>query len=242
MRLAIVSDIHGNLAAFEAVLNDLERMSPDLIVHGGDLVLNGSSPAAVVDRVKDLGWPGVVGNTDELLWRPERLAELQARAPDRRGLRRALFTEMAPATRAALGPDRIEWLKTLPMTWSNETTAVVHATPLDLWRAPLADASDEELTSTYSSLAKTQVAYAHIHRGYVRALGEFTVANTGSVSLSYDGDPRASYLLVDGGAMSLRRVDYDIARETRALKQQRYPNADWLISILETGVYSPLHR
>ena len=73
MRLAVISDIHGNLTALEAVLKDLAVTSPDLVVHGGDLVLNGSSPAEVVDLVRTLGWPGVVGNTDELLWNPERL-------------------------------------------------------------------------------------------------------------------------------------------------------------------------
>lgn len=63
MRIAIVSDIHDNLTAFEAVLADLRAVSPDLILHGGDLVLGGSHPAQVVDCIRDLGWPGVFGNT-----------------------------------------------------------------------------------------------------------------------------------------------------------------------------------
>ena len=63
MRIAIVSDIHGNRTAFEAVLADLRQTSPDLILHGGDLADSGSSPAEIVDRVRDLGWQGGVGNT-----------------------------------------------------------------------------------------------------------------------------------------------------------------------------------
>jgi 3',5'-cyclic AMP phosphodiesterase CpdA len=69
MRIAIVSDVHGNLTAFDAVLADIQRRAPDLVLHGGDLALIGAQPAEVIDRVRELGWPGVVGNTDEVLWR-----------------------------------------------------------------------------------------------------------------------------------------------------------------------------
>ena len=68
MRIAIVSDIHGNRTAFEAVLGDLRQTSPDLILHGGDLADGGASPVEIVDRIRDLGWQGVVGNTDEMLF------------------------------------------------------------------------------------------------------------------------------------------------------------------------------
>lgn len=68
MRIAVLSDIHGNLRALEAVLGDLRRQAPDLVVHAGDLALNGPRPAEVVDRVRELDWPGARGNADELLW------------------------------------------------------------------------------------------------------------------------------------------------------------------------------
>jgi predicted phosphodiesterase len=55
MRIAVVSDIHGNRTAFEAVLADLRQTSPDLILHGGDLPHGGSSPAEIVDQIRDLG-------------------------------------------------------------------------------------------------------------------------------------------------------------------------------------------
>ena len=64
MRLAIISDIHGNLTALEAVIADLKTASPDLVVHGGDLVVGGPRPAEVIDRIRELRWAGVVGNTD----------------------------------------------------------------------------------------------------------------------------------------------------------------------------------
>jgi 3',5'-cyclic AMP phosphodiesterase CpdA len=59
------------LTALEAVLADLQQTSPDLILHGGDLADGGSRPAETVDRIRDLGWQGVMGNTDEMLCRPE---------------------------------------------------------------------------------------------------------------------------------------------------------------------------
>ena len=77
MRIAIVSDIHGNRTAFEAVLADLRNTSPDVVLHGGDLAGPGAGPVEVVDQIRDLGWSGVVGNTDELLFRPESLFRIR---------------------------------------------------------------------------------------------------------------------------------------------------------------------
>ena len=73
MRIAVLSDIHGNRTAFKAVLGDLKRTSPDLILHGGDLADAGANASEIVDQIRDLGWHGVVGNTDEMLFRPESL-------------------------------------------------------------------------------------------------------------------------------------------------------------------------
>ena len=82
MRIAIVSDIHGNRTALEAVLADLKHTLPDLIFHGGDLAQGGSSPVEIVDRIRDLGWPGVLGNTDETLFGRSRSRTLRpARRP-----------------------------------------------------------------------------------------------------------------------------------------------------------------
>jgi predicted phosphodiesterase len=95
MRLAVVSDVHGNTRALQAVVTDLKIVSPDLVVHGGDLIASGFRNADVIDRVRDLGWPGVQGNTDEMLWRPDKVAELAARVP---GLREPMQHVVAPVT------------------------------------------------------------------------------------------------------------------------------------------------
>src|SRR3989442_8755765 len=145
MRLAVVSDVHGNLTALDAVIEDIARREVDAVVQGGDLALTGAQGAEVVDRIRELGWPGVVGNTDELLWRPEE-HEVQLRgAPRLADLLGLLFDEYAPATRELLGEDRLAWLRGLPAEHREADLILLHASPGDLWRAPMPDPDDAEL-------------------------------------------------------------------------------------------------
>jgi predicted phosphodiesterase len=234
MRVAIVSDIHGNRTAFEAVLADLRQTTPDLILHGGDLPQGGASPADIVDQIRDLGWQGVVGNTDEMLWKPEALTKLASQSPNLQALWTAI-QEMATATCEALGEDRLAWLRGLPRVQIHGLMALVHASPESLWQAPAPEAGDAELESIYSPLGRPIAVYAHIHRSYIRSVAGMTVANTGSVSLSYDGDPRASYLLLDDFQASIRRVEYDVARELKALSTCGLPHSAWIAKILKSA-------
>src|ERR1700693_1927565 len=197
MRVAIVSDIHGNLRAFQAVLADLRRIAPDSVVHGGDLAYGGARSAEIIDQVRSLGWPGVRGNTDEMLWAPESLTEFAGTAPKLAPLL-VILQEMIPPTLASIGEERLQWLEGLSFLYAQEGFSLVHASPNDLWRAPMPDASDEELQGNYAALRRQIAVYGHIHRPYIRRLRGMTVANTGSVSQSYDGDRRASYLVIDG--------------------------------------------
>ena len=238
MRVAVVSDIHGNLSALEAVIADLRAVSPDLVVQGGDLVGSGSRPAEVIDLVRDLQWPGVFGNTDEMLWAPERLTDV-LKSPQLHALRKVLLEDVVPATLRAIGHERLAWLRQLPAIWSAGGLSVVHASPSTVWRAPMPDAADEEFETTYGSLGGRAVVYGHIHRPFVRRLATFTIANSGSVSLSYDGDPRASYAVIDDAGITIRRISYDVEEEISRLLADGYPQADWLTKILRTGSYVP---
>ena len=234
MRIAIVSDIHGNLTALDAVLADLRQTSPDLILNGGDLPQGGSSPADVLDRVRDLGWPGVAGNADEMLYRPESLEELASQSSAPPSLWPPI-REMAEATRAMLGEERLQWLRELPMVQVHGSLALVHASPGSCWRSPTEASSDAELQSVYGPLGVPVVAYGHIHRPFIRNVSGMVVANSGSVSLSYDGDPRASYVLLDDGRPSIRRVDYDVDREIKALMSCGLPYSDWIARSLRSA-------
>jgi predicted phosphodiesterase len=234
MRVAIISDIHGNRTAFEAVLADLRLTSPDLILHGGDLADAGSSPVEIVDRIRDLGWPGVMGNTDEMLARPESLTEFASRLPTLQALFAAV-AEMAAATREALGEERLAWLGRLPRMQTAGEAALVHASPESAWRSPAADASDAELVSEYATLGRPIAVYGHIHRAYVRRVASLTVANSGSAGMPYDGDPRASYLLLNDYEPTIRRVEYDLDRELKALAEGGLPHAEWVARTLRSA-------
>src|ERR1700680_2655038 len=104
MRIAVVSDIHGNRTAFEAVLADLRQTSPDLILHGGDLADAGASPAEIVDRILDLGWQGCVGHKHSMIKTPDSLKKFADQSPKLQHLF-DVIEEMVRATREA-------WAKT----------------------------------------------------------------------------------------------------------------------------------
>lgn len=229
MRIAVVSDIHGNRTAFEAVLKDLQEASPDLVLHGGDLALGGAHPAEIVDQIRDLKWSGVLGNVDEMLPKPETFADFANRRPEREAYWKQV-EETSAATRDALGPDRIAWLGSLPMVVRHEALALVHASPETTWESPEPDASDEQLASVYGSLGAPLVVYCHIHKPFVRRVQGMTIANAGSVSLSFDGDWRASYLLIDDDQPSIRRIEYDLDRELKAIAESGIPHAACAIS------------
>lgn len=234
MRIAVVSDIHGNRTAFDAVLADLRQTSPDLILHGGDLADAGASPVEMVDQIRGLGWPGVVGNGEEALAMPETLEAFASRSSAPPSLWAAV-REMMAAVREFLGEERLAWLRSLPRVQVHGPMALVHASPDSPWRGPMPESSDAELDSVYSPLGRPVAVYGHIHRSYIRSISGMVVANAGSVSLSHDGDRRAAYLLLDESEPKIRRVEYDVDRELKALFCCRLPHTDWIAKILESG-------
>ena len=240
MRIAIVLDIHGNRTAFDAVLLDLRDAAPDLVLHGGDLADGGSSPIEIVDRIRDLGWQGVLGNGEEALSTPGSLEEFVSKSAAPPPLWAAV-REMMAATRRALGEERVACLSGIPRVLIQDPIALVHAGPETPWRSPGPEASDAELESVYGPLGQSISVYGHIHRSFVRRVpcsqgAEILVANTGSVSLSYDGDCRAAYLLLDDSRATIRRVEYDVEKEIKVLSTLRIlPHSDWVAKTLRSG-------
>jgi diadenosine tetraphosphatase ApaH/serine/threonine PP2A family protein phosphatase len=146
----------------------------------------------------------------------------------------------APAARAALGEERIAWLRGLPAEHRSESVAVIHASPGDLWRAPLPECEAAELAVTYGSLHAETVVYGHMHQPYVRRLDRFTVANSGSVGNPFDDDPRAAYALIEGRSIQIVRVDYDIEREVHLLLSSGYPDAARIAEMRRSGKFVPV--
>jgi diadenosine tetraphosphatase ApaH/serine/threonine PP2A family protein phosphatase len=184
-----------------------------------------------VDRIRDFGWQGVLGNTDEVLFAPESLEEFASQSSAPPSLWAAV-RETVEWTRRVLGDERITWLRGLPRVHIHGPMALVHASPESTWRSPGMDASDAELETVYGPLGRPVAVYGHVHCSYIRKVSRMIVANTGSVSLSYDGDPRAAYLLLDDATPSIRRVEYDVDAELKALSTCGFPHADWIAKAL----------
>lgn len=239
MRIAIISDVHGNLTALDAVLADLRRQKPDLIFHGGDIPYGGCNPCEVIDCIAQQGWQGVLGNTDEILWTDAARPGLEAAAPKLKPLFRVLFEIAAPATRKQIGEKRLTWLQQLPVELRHENLVLTHAGPGNIWRAPMDTADDAELESTYKVLNASIVVYCHIHRPFIRKIGagKMTVCNSGSVGSPYDGDLRSSYLLIDNGKPAIRRVEYDVEKEAGRLLASNYPFKEWIAEMRRKGAY-----
>jgi putative phosphoesterase len=236
MRIAVVSDIHGNLTALEAVMADLRRLSPDVVLQGGDLPYGGCHAAEVIDRVAELGWPGVMGNTDEVLWDARGLTRLMGDAPKLRPLLK-MIEDCALATTSLIGESRLEKLQALPMKIRQDDVVLVHASPDDLWKSPMDPTDRDALERVYGSLEARTVVYGHIHRPFIKDLSGFRVCNSGSVGMPYDGDPRASYLLLTDGQAEIRRVEYDIEAENKSLLASDYPYKQWFAEVRTRGAY-----
>jgi len=188
----------------------------------------------VIDRLRDVSWPGVYGNTDEMLWMPERVSA-ELRTPAVAPVRDGLLAYTIPRTIAAIGEERLAWLRALPLRQSLGELSVVHATADDAWPVVLPTASDAELERRYGTLGTKVVVYGHIHHAFVRVFAGLTVVNAGAVGLSFDGDPRASYAVIDNDQVSIRRVAYDVNAEIELLLQSDDPFRTSTIETLRTG-------
>jgi predicted phosphodiesterase len=182
MRIAAVSDIHGNLGALEAVLEDIERRGVDLIVNLGDILSGPLLPRETADRLMRLKFPTISGNHERQLLAPD----LAAMGPSDRH-----------AAEAITEPQR-RWLEALPATLRlSEEVFLCHATPDSDVECYLEDIRDGELIATSPALmaertgncAASLILCGHTHIPRVaRLLNGQTIVNPGSVGIqAYDG-------------------------------------------------------
>lgn len=220
-RIAVVSDPHGDLIAFQKVVADLEALEPpvDEVIVGGDLAQGGAQPAEVVDLIRERGWPAVRGNADDLLVRLADGATPEEALQPGAATHGALPESLVPdALRAVdlLGPERIEYLRNLPLSivrgpFASGSVVLVHATPWSTEDVVLPDADEELAQRMVSKAGERLLVYGHIHTQYVRRVGDSTLMSVGAINSSNDADPRPAYAIVtlgEGITVEPRRVDW----------------------------------
>ncbi len=208
-RTAVISDIHGNVAALEAVLDDLARQAVDEVLVGGDLVGRGPQGSRVVTRVRELGWPAIGGNHEDYL-----LAFRRGEIPDE-----WLETEEWAAARfmaAELDDADIAYLEALPFDLVRPGLHLVHGTPRSNREGIGPWTRDDEIAGLFAEVPEGLLVCAHTHRPLVHRLDGGLVVNVGAVGLPFNGDRRAQYAIFSrrgrGFEVELRQVDYDLER------------------------------
>ncbi len=230
MRIAVLSDIHSNLVALDAVLAHAGAV--DAVWHLGDVVGYGPEPDGVVARLIELGAIGVRGNHDAAAIGGR---EIEWFNPDARRAAEWTLARIAPTTR--------DWLAALPERTTSDDLTLVHGSPRDPLREYITDGS--VAAANLAVLETRHGLHGHTHVPVVwtetagriellRADDDTTIdlgterrlINPGSVGQPRDGDPRASYLVLDlpDGRVTWHRVDYDIATVQAAIRAAGLPD------------------
>lgn len=211
-RIAVIADIHANLPALEAVLDDIAALDVDELLVNGDLVGRGPQGSAVIARVRELGLRSTRGNHEDYLlsFRKHEVPEEWLTDPAY-----SCHRWMADELRAS----DVEYLDLLPFTLTSEKEPqlrLYHGSPrshtegLGVWT------EEAVLREHLDSIEESVLVVAHTHRPAQWQFGDETIVNVGSVGLPFNGDTRAQYAVFHGSGSSfeveLRQVDYDRSR------------------------------
>jgi predicted phosphodiesterase len=215
MRLAFLADIHGNLPALEAVLEDLRSQAPDQIYLMGDLVNRCPWNNEVMDLLADLSLPAIVGNHDLVVGR---IGTPHNTPPFTDAQRfRSLWW-----TAATMQEHHLHTLRRLPPARRIDVRPfpplrLFHGSPHNLFLGLYQEMEETTMTALLEGVAEPVIVCAHTHRPMARRTGGWTIYNGGSVGLPYNGAPLAHYLILDavvergihGWRADLRKAPYD---------------------------------
>lgn len=201
MTLALISDIHGNLAALEAVLGRLDRLGVNDVLCLGDV--GGYYPEldACADLLRARRIPCLMGNHDKYL-------ATNTPCPRSDSANRCLDYQRRTAR-----PDTLAWLGSLPHRCNLRGLSAVHAG----WIDPI-DEAFAPSDAYFVGMTEDAFASGHTHVQYVWRGKDDLYCNPGSVGQPRDGDPRAAFAIWESGAFHLHRIDYDIARTEEAMR------------------------
>jgi predicted phosphodiesterase len=221
VKLAIISDVHGNLHALDAVLDDIQRHSVDATLSLGDFFSGPFDPAGVADRLMALDLPTVRGNHDRYL--------ADGRDDD---------WHIDAYVRGLLEPRHLDWIRALPATLVfNETVLLTHGTPRSDtigWLDGMVDGNSVLMSHSHIEREAEGRAYdlmlcghTHVARHVVLADGR-SVVNPGSAGLPFDsGSPGAHYAIVEkrrsGWDVSLKDIPYDRQAAAALAMERGFP-------------------
>lgn len=220
MRVAAIYDIHGNLPALEAVLDELPRIGVDEIIVGGDVV-PGPMPREVLDVLLGLPTPiRFIGGNGER----DILSVLDGVPPHHLPAR---AREVVQWSAEVLSPEQVDELRAWPDTARLRTpqgdALFCHATPRSDREIFTVLTPDDRLLPVLQPAAASLVVCGHTHMQFDRAVGDIRVVNAGSVGMPF-GDPGAYWLLLDAD-VQLRRTDYDLETAAARIRSSDYPQA-----------------
>ena len=227
LRIAIFSDIHGNLSGLDACLADLQAQGgADIYVAAGDLCMDGPKPKKVLQRLQEIG--------------AQSEGEMEgADAADRK---------QVEWQRKEIGEKWVAWLRALPFSLRFGTKKnqllVVHANPTSdnehLWPG----AGNDVLERLIGDEPAGTIAFGHLHIPYVRSWRGKTLVNVSSAGLPKDGDPRAGYAILsersEGWEIRHRRAPFDVKKVATQLADSGIPGSSDLISTLRRHRYKRL--
>jgi predicted phosphodiesterase len=238
LRTAVFSDVHGNLVALEAMLDDLRRRPVDALVCLGDALQGGPQPRECLDRIRELGCPVVLGNADDFLCTLESEAEPTT----------AEQLDVARWSREQLGADGLELVGTYAPTFEVElgggvTMLCFHGSPSSYDDVILPSTPEEEVRAHFAQTDAAIVTGGHVHMQWTRPIAHRTLVNPGSVGLGYDHEQpdgavrfrhHAEYAVVslNGGApeIELRRVPFDAELVVRAVRARGRPHPEQYVA------------
>ena len=222
MRVAAIYDIHGNLPALEAVLQDIRQAEVDRVVVGGDVV-PGPMPRQAIARLLDLDIPVqfIRGNGEV-----DVLAEMAGMEVGRVSKQ---FREVVRWSALQLRPEHQQVLASWPPTCRLEIRGLgevlfCHATPRSDTEVFTRLTSEDRLLPVFDGLDVPVVVCGHTHMQFDRMIGKIRVVNAGSVGMPY-GEAGAFWLLL-GPDVHLRHTPYDLAKAASRIRETNYPQAE----------------
>jgi putative phosphoesterase len=236
MLIAAFSDIHGNMHALDAVLEDIQRHSSDQVVCLGDLVGYGAFPNEVIEVIRGAGIPTVTGNYDDGVGfdRDKCGCAYTDPADIERGDRSLRWTQ------EVVTPENKVWLRALPrelrFDFGGRRVLCVHGSPRRINEYLYEDRPEQSLLRMFRGLGADVILCGHTHLPYQRRLEEMELINVGSAGRPKDGDLRAVYALVEIGPdvrATFPRVPYDVEAAARAIEATELPHE--FAAYLRTG-------